>query len=107
MHVESHDGMILTGESRKPRKETCPNVTLSTTNPTWTDLEANLGLSVDRPATNRLSHGTVFPLLLITSVDSRSAKKRLCGFYFNGYMILSPAKVFMWDSIRHSSPYWN
>jgi hypothetical protein len=99
--------MILTGESRKTRKETCPNVTLSTTNSTWTDLEANFGLSVDRLATNRLSHSTVFPLLLIPPVDIRSAKKRLYGFYFNGYMILSPVKVFMWDSIRHSSPYWN
>jgi hypothetical protein len=29
--------MKLTGENRSTRGETCPSVTLSTTNPTWTD----------------------------------------------------------------------
>jgi hypothetical protein len=32
--------------------------TLSTANPTWTDLGANTGLSCGEPATNRLSHVT-------------------------------------------------
>jgi hypothetical protein len=36
------------------RRKTCPSATLSTTNPTWTDP----GLRGERPATNRLSHGT-------------------------------------------------
>jgi hypothetical protein len=40
--------------------ETCPNVTLSTTNPTWTDPGSNLGLRGERPATNHLSHGMTF-----------------------------------------------
>jgi hypothetical protein len=31
---------------------------LSTTNPTWTGPGSNPGLRGDRPATNRLSHGT-------------------------------------------------
>jgi hypothetical protein len=31
---------------------------LSTTNPTWTDPGSNPGLRGERPATNRLSHGT-------------------------------------------------
>jgi hypothetical protein len=34
------------------------SATLSTTNPTWTDLKSNPGLSGESPATNRLSHGT-------------------------------------------------
>jgi hypothetical protein len=38
--------------------KTCPNSTLSITNPTWTDPGSNLGLRRERPATNRLSHGT-------------------------------------------------
>jgi hypothetical protein len=38
--------------------KTCPSATLSTTNPTWTDPESNPGLRGERPATNRLSHGT-------------------------------------------------
>jgi hypothetical protein len=80
--------MKLTGENRKTRGKTCPNATLSTTNPTWTDPESNRrltawamartcpsatlsttnptwidpgsnpGLRGGRPAANRLSHGT-------------------------------------------------
>ena len=46
--------MKLTGENRNTRGKTCPSATLSTTNPTWTDP----GLRGERPATNRLSHGT-------------------------------------------------
>jgi hypothetical protein len=40
--------------------KTCPSVTLSTTNPTWTDPGSNLVLHCGRSATNRLSHGTAF-----------------------------------------------
>jgi hypothetical protein len=38
--------------------KTCPSATLSTTNPTWTDPGSKPGLRGERPATNRLSHGT-------------------------------------------------
>jgi hypothetical protein len=51
--------MMLTGEDRRTRRKTCPNTTLSTTNPTWIDPGANPGLRGERPATNRLSHGTL------------------------------------------------
>jgi hypothetical protein len=37
MSTENDGGMILTGESRRTRKETCPSATLSTTIPTWND----------------------------------------------------------------------
>jgi hypothetical protein len=47
--------MKLTGENRSSRRKTCPGTTLSTTNPTWTDLASASG---GRPATTRLSHGT-------------------------------------------------
>jgi hypothetical protein len=52
--------MKLTGENRsiRTRRKTCPSVTLSTTNPTWTDPGSNPGLRGERPATNRISHGT-------------------------------------------------
>jgi hypothetical protein len=43
--------------------KTCPSTTLSTTNPTWTNLGANLGLSGERPAINHLSHGTVISVI--------------------------------------------
>ena len=45
--------MELTGENRSTRWKTCPNATLSTTNPTWTDHGIEPG-----PPLNRLSHGT-------------------------------------------------
>jgi hypothetical protein len=43
-------------------RKTCPSATLPTTNPTWTDPESNPGLRGERPATNRLSHGTAYTL---------------------------------------------
>jgi hypothetical protein len=50
--------MNLTGENRSTGGKTCPSATLSTTNPTWTDRGSNPCLRGERPATNRLSHGT-------------------------------------------------
>jgi hypothetical protein len=50
--------MILTRKNRRTLRKTCPSVTLSTTNPIWTDPGANPGLRSGRPATNRLRHGT-------------------------------------------------
>jgi hypothetical protein len=51
--------MKMTGENRSTRGKTRPSATLSTTNPTWTDPGSKKGLRGGRPATNRLSHGTV------------------------------------------------
>jgi hypothetical protein len=48
--------MILTGENRRSRRETCPSATSSTTNPTWSDRGANSGLRGEKPATNCLSY---------------------------------------------------
>jgi hypothetical protein len=56
--------MILTGET-EVLGENLPNATLSTTNPTWIDPGANPGLRGERPATNRLSHGTAFDIYFI------------------------------------------
>jgi hypothetical protein len=49
--------MIFAGET-EVLGENLPSATLSTTNPTWIDSGANPGLRSERPATNRLSHGT-------------------------------------------------
>jgi hypothetical protein len=50
--------MKLTGENRSTRGKTCPSATFSTTNPTCTDPGSNPGLRGEKPATNRLRHGT-------------------------------------------------
>jgi hypothetical protein len=50
--------MKLTEQNRSTRGKSCHNATLSTTNPTWTDLGSNPGLRGERPATSRLSHDT-------------------------------------------------
>jgi hypothetical protein len=55
--------MKLTGENRSTRGKTCPSATLSSTNPTWTDPGSNPGPRGERPATNRLSHGTAYPVI--------------------------------------------
>jgi hypothetical protein len=49
--------MIFAGET-EVLGENLPSATSSTTNPTWIDPGANPGLRGERPATNRLSHGT-------------------------------------------------
>jgi hypothetical protein len=53
--------MIFAGET-EVLGENLPSATLSTTNPTWIDPGANPGLCGERPATNRLSHGTAVVL---------------------------------------------
>jgi hypothetical protein len=79
----------LAGENRITRRKTCPSATLSTTNPTWIDPGANSSLRGERPATNRLSHGTAAWLkyftyhLLLVPVLTPNYKQH----------ILSPAKV--------------
>jgi hypothetical protein len=55
---------ILTGENRRTRRKTCPSATLSTINPTWIDPCSNPGIRGERPATNDLSHGTAFNLMV-------------------------------------------
>jgi hypothetical protein len=50
-------------------EKTCPSSTLSTTNPTWSDPGANPGLRGERPATNRLNHGTVFMIASKNAVN--------------------------------------
>jgi hypothetical protein len=50
--------MKLSGENRSTRGKTCPSATSSTKNPTWTDPGSNPSLRGEKPATNRLSHGT-------------------------------------------------
>ena len=64
--------MKLTGEVLGGK--TCPSATLSTTNPTWTDAGSNPGLRGQRPATNRLSHGTADLSRLLSALN----------FLFNG-----------------------
>jgi hypothetical protein len=56
--MESHSGMILTGENQTNGRKTCTTIcTLSTTNPTWTDLGTNLSLHSEA-RNNCLSCGT-------------------------------------------------
>jgi hypothetical protein len=56
--LSSIGGMIQAGENRSTRIKTYPNVILSTTHITWTDLGSNRGLRSERSSSNRLNHGT-------------------------------------------------
>jgi hypothetical protein len=57
-HVMEHRWNEIDRKKPKYSGKTCPRVTLSTTNATWTDPGLNPGIHSARPATNRLSHGT-------------------------------------------------
>jgi hypothetical protein len=66
--MDKDGGMILTGENRRTRRKPCPSATLSTTNSTWIDPDANPRLRGDRPATNHLSHGTAHSHEVLTEL---------------------------------------
>jgi hypothetical protein len=68
--------MKLTRENRRIRRKTCPSATLSSTNPTWTYSGSSPGLRGERPATNRLSHGTV------------TCYKRRCNYYLSKHVVV-------------------
>jgi hypothetical protein len=59
MSMGNRDRIILTWKNWRTRRKICPSTTLSTTNPTWSYPGGNSGLHGERPATNRLNHGTV------------------------------------------------
>jgi hypothetical protein len=82
--MESYGGMILTGENRSTRRETCPSATMSSTNPTYTEPGANSGLRGERPATNRLSYDTA----MIPLKD-----RRFC-FFGNNIFVLDVSHCF-------------
>jgi hypothetical protein len=70
--------MKLTGETRSTRGwGNCPSATLSTKNPTLTDPGSNPGLRGERPANNRLSHGTAINALTGTRNTKCSLKTTL------------------------------
>jgi hypothetical protein len=104
MSLESDGGMILTGENRRTRRETCPSATLSTTNPTWIDQGANPGLRGERPATNDLSHVTALRCILSRAKVSFAAF-RVSSAFQAAYMSLSSPStaVCLWQSPLHSS----
>jgi hypothetical protein len=58
LQLMEHQWNEIDRENRQLGEKTCPSATLSTTNPTWTDPGSNPGFRSERPATNRLSHGT-------------------------------------------------
>jgi hypothetical protein len=66
MNMEQWWNDIFAGET-EVLGENLPSASLSTTNPTWIDPGANLGLCGERPATNRLSHGTA--LYIFTNIN--------------------------------------
>jgi hypothetical protein len=64
----------------KPKysEKTCPSATLSTISPTWSDPDSNSGSRVGKSATNSLSCGTAF-ILVVKSYMFRKSYKILLG----------------------------
>jgi hypothetical protein len=51
-------GIMSQREKRSTGRKVCPSATMSTTNSTWSGLGLYLSLRGERPAINRLNHGT-------------------------------------------------
>jgi len=49
--------MILSGENRRTRRQTCPNAVFATKKLILTDLLSNKEIQADSAENNRLSHG--------------------------------------------------
>jgi hypothetical protein len=81
----------MTGENLRTRRKTCPNATLSTTNPTCIDLGSNPGHSLERPAANRLSQSTALILGLFPVLGQYS-----CVTYF----------IQLWLIQQHANKTW-
>jgi hypothetical protein len=79
--------MIYLQGKPKYSEKTCPVPLCPPQNPTWIDPGANPGLRGERPATNRLSHGTAFLFVMgtILITRNRNIKKRVvemkCVFF--------------------------
>jgi hypothetical protein len=94
MSIESHGGMILTGQNRKTRSQTSLSATLSSTYPIWTDMDTNPALRGETPATNRLSHGTatyklIFCLSMCACIKGVPSLSLWTNFTFNMVIFLS------------------
>jgi hypothetical protein len=65
--IDEYGAMVERYLQGKPKysERNLPSATLSTTNPTWIDPGSNPGLRGERPATNRLSHGTADDVQLL------------------------------------------
>jgi hypothetical protein len=70
--------MEMTEDSRSTHTKTCTSTTLSNINPTGTGLLASSDLCDERPATNRLSHGTPCPMQ--TYIDTSTKNCIYCAF---------------------------
>jgi hypothetical protein len=87
---------------RENRRKTCPSATLSTTNTTWIDPGANLGLRGERPATNGLSHGTatLIPLTTTETVTSVAIQGRTNRHLFaNLETSIAPQREGIWPML--------
>jgi hypothetical protein len=85
MNMEQWWNDIFAGET-EVLWENLPSATLSTTNPAWIDPGANPGLRAERPATNRLSHGTALLLILLIQNDVHSN-------FWSGYKTCTSQRV--------------
>ena len=66
----------MAGEA-EVRGKTCPNSTLSTTNPTCTDLGSNSELPKRRPMPRPMNHGTEFYIFLHLTLRMKESRKIL------------------------------
>jgi hypothetical protein len=74
MNMEQSVEWELAGET-KCSEQTCPSVTLSTTNPIWPDFGSNPGRRGEKPAIKRLSYDTASRWLLTPPSHGWSPEK--------------------------------
>ena len=63
------------GKTRRTGRKTCPNVTLPTINPTWTDHRSNEGLRGEKPTTDHLFKTDIFFRIIDTKLRFRTSQR--------------------------------
>ena len=86
---------IYRGKPKYSGEKPCPIATLSTTNPTSTDLGSNPGLHGERPATNSLSHGTALRHLVVS-----------CFFLSRQVLLMCLCKYLLWKASTELPRTW-
>jgi hypothetical protein len=104
--------ILMEHRNRSTRRKTCPTAALSTTNPSCTDPGWNPGLRGERPATNRLSHGTgyirryrIVDCLTIYIIRAEAKERSAITYYFefSSSVIIKPRTL----STKHTCHWGN
>jgi hypothetical protein len=109
MGIETHGVIILTGRNQITWRKSCLSVTLSTSDPTRTDLGASSGPCGEMLATNRLSYDTASRGHCWSTLLQQWLRITLFHYELGYYCCICYSMVtdWFWLSLAHLGPHDN